>query len=206
MTRWNDEDGLRWRALSPFGVEIDHDLAAPFSEAAADRFIALFRQAGLIIAHGQALSLAEQTALMTRVGPVLNRTGESGYITTEHEHSSARAEYTFHADAGYTAFPLEALSLHAVDVVDGASSTRFAGADRGFATLPAALGERLTAHAAEMISPGHEMLATRVSEIREPSATWREERPTVLVNPRTGRRCIGVSEMHAARLIGMDWE
>ena len=30
--------------------------------------------------------------------------------------------------------------------------------------------------------------------------------PAAPINPRTGRSCIGVSEMHAARFNGMDWE
>jgi hypothetical protein len=39
-------------------------------------------------------------------------------------------------DGAYAESPFEAISLHAVDGVDGASSTRFIHAGRGYAALP----------------------------------------------------------------------
>jgi taurine dioxygenase len=201
----NREGSLTWRARAPFGVEIDGDLRG-LHGAAADRFRALFCEFGLIVARGQDLGMEEQRSLMALLGPVLDRTDGAGYISSEDRYEGALAELTFHADYAFSAHPLDALSLHAVDVVDGASSTRFACAERACGALPRALRARLEACAVEMISPTYGALTMRACEVREPDALLREERPTLLRNPRTGRSCLGVSEMHAARLVDMDWE
>ena len=41
MDGWVSEEGLRWRALAPFGVEIDCDLSAPHTPARTKRLAAL---------------------------------------------------------------------------------------------------------------------------------------------------------------------
>jgi hypothetical protein len=54
MRDWIREDGLAWRPLTPFGVEIVADLSEPLERAKADRAYALLRDGGLILARGQA--------------------------------------------------------------------------------------------------------------------------------------------------------
>jgi taurine dioxygenase len=206
MSDWNEDDGLRWRELAPFGIEIDHDLGAPLSPAASWRFATLFRASGLIVAPGQTLSMAQQIALLERLGPVLRSVDGASYVSGDDADVGVQAELAFHAEYAFSPAPLHALSLHAVDVADGASSTRFANAERALAALPAALRKRLAAHAVEMISPDAASVSRRACEAPEPQAVIRETRPSVLFNPRTGRDCLGVSEMHAARLIGLDRE
>jgi taurine dioxygenase len=206
MTDWTSADGLRWRPLEPFGVAIDDDLAVPLEGARRERFYALLREHGFILARGQALSMEQQTALMTPIGPIIRRPQENGYISTDAGAPSSRTELSFHADAAYTDAPFAAISLHAVDVVDEASGTRFVSAERACATLPAALREKLETLSAEMISPTLEGVGVRACDQREPAATQRAVFPAIRVNPRTGRACIGVSEMHTARLLGPDWE
>jgi taurine dioxygenase len=206
MTDWTSADGLKWRPLARFGVELDGDLSAPLAGASAERFLALFREFGLIVAHGQSLTLEAQTTLTRLVGPLVQRPQENGYITANPEQSISLSELSFHQDGGYTTAPFAAISLHAVDVVDDASSTRFVSAERAYATLPAALRQQLTSRWAEMISPTYEAIGSRACDRRDPGASVCAELPSVIVNPRTGRACIAVSEMHAARLLDMDWE
>lgn len=203
---WRNDDGLRWRPRDRFGVEIGNDLSVPLSGAAADRLRALFRETGLIVAYDQKLDMDQQTALLALFGPILRRIGESGYLSTDNAHSASRSALSFHADAAYTPEPFEALALHAVDVVDGASSTRFVSAERACATMADDLRGRLSAHSAEMMTPLYDALDARACDIRDPAAAMRAERPSIIVNPRTGKSCIGVSEMHTARLNGMAWE
>lgn len=206
MDDWASADGLRWRALAPFGIELDCDLSAPHAPARAQRLAALLAHGGYLLARGQALTMEQQTALMEPIGPIIRRPQENGYISTDAEAASSRTELSFHADAAYTDAPFAAISLHAVDVVDDASGTRFVSAERGYATLPDALRGRLDAASAEMISPMLEGVGVRACDARDPEATQRAEFPAVRVNPRTGRPCIGVSEMHTARLTDMDWD
>jgi taurine dioxygenase len=206
MPDWICQHGLQWRTLHPFGVEIDTDLAAPLNEAAAECFVGLLRDFGLVVARRQVLTMEQQVALMTLIGPIVRRPQENGYISTDNDERASRTELSFHSDAAYTDAPFAALSLHAIDVVDGASSTRFASAERAYAALPTELRARLDELGAEMISPTLEGVGVRASETPDPKAALRAQFPAVRVNPRSGRRCIGVSEMHTTRLLGMEQE
>jgi taurine dioxygenase len=206
MPGWTEDKGLKWRSRAPFGVELDCDLTEPMSPETAERFIGLFNEHGMIVANGQALDMDQQIALMGRLGRVLHSFDGTGYITTEGGGSWVRSELTFHSDYAFTAWPLDGLSLHAVDVVDGASATRFANAERGWATLPDDLRERLEGRQADLISPDLDGVGLRTCEVREPKALLGDTRPAVLANPRNGRACINVSEMHAKQIAGLDWE
>jgi taurine dioxygenase len=206
MASWTEEQGLKWRARAPFGVEIDHDLSQPLEPAAAKRFVKLFHDFGMIVATGQTLDMQQQIAVMGRLGHVLRSFDGTGYITTEGGGTWVRSELTFHADYAFTPYPLDGLSLHAVDVVDGASATRFANAERGWAILPQDLRERLEGRPVELISPDLTGVAFRTCEVREPKALLGDIRPAVLANPRNGRACINVGEMHAKQIVGLDWE
>lgn len=206
MDGWTSEEDLRWRALAPFGVEIDCDLSEPSTPGRTARLAELLAKGGYILARGQALTMEQQTALMEPIGPIVRRPQENGYISTDLGAPSSRTELSFHADAAYTDAPFAAISLHAVDVVDDASATRFVNAERAYATLPEALRARLDATCAEMISPRLEGVGVRACDSRDPAVTERAKFPAVRLNPRTGRPCIGVSEMHTAKLAGMSWE
>jgi len=206
MAGWDEADGLRWRALPAFGVEIDQDLGSPFPAAAADRFLALFHAFGLIVARRQALAMERQIALMELIGPMLRGPDGNSHMSSEAGYATARAELSFHSDYAFTDYPIDALSLHAIDVVDNASSTRFASAERGYALLQPRLRDALEGRGVEMIMGDFDTVIDRACELRDPAAVLSAERPAILVNPRTGRPCLGVGEMHAARLIGMDWE
>ena len=206
MCEWQSDSGLTWRPLSPFGAEIDTDLSAPLPPAAQQRLTTLFRTYSLLVARRQALTMAQQQALLGHLGPILSREGESGYLSNEGEHDAARSGLSFHADAAYTDCPLDVIALHGVDVVDGASSTRFVSAERACAVLPRTLRAALADREAEMISPGFNILAARVCDEPNPDAMLRGIRPAMLTNPNTGRPYLNVSEMHTCRLLDMPRE
>jgi taurine dioxygenase len=116
------------------------------------------------------------------------------------------SELAWHADAAYTEHPFDALALHALDVVDEASSTRFISAELAWDALPPELQTRLEGCEQEMISPHYTQLAGRTCDRRDPEAQKRGVRPAVQVNPYTGRKCLWVSELQTARLLGMGAE
>lgn len=191
--------------LAPFGVEIDHDLSAPLDAEEASQLRALFREHGLLVARGQSLSMARQEALCAHLGPILEREGETGVLSNELGGPSASA-YAWHSDAAYTEHPFDALCLHALDVVDDASSTRFASAERAFEALPPELLARVEGLEQTMISPDYRKLDRRSCDERDPDWMKRGIRPLVLSNPHNGRRCLWASEMQTARVESMEWE
>lgn len=193
---------LTWRRLSPFGAEIDRDLAQPLSPAEAGQLRALFNRHGLLLARGQALSMERQRALCGLLGPVLLREGENGYMTNA-GGGPAASELNWHSDAAYTQHPFDALSLHALDVVDDASSTRFASAE---IALPGDLRAALDGREQEMIAPHYTALAAVTCDQRDPPAQKRGVMPTLYVNPHNGRTCVWVNAMQTSRIVGMAWE
>lgn len=196
---------LNWRKLAPFGVEIDRDLSQPFTPAEADGFRALFREHGFLLARGQRLAMARQQEICGLLGPILLREGENGYMSNAGGGTAATA-LNWHADAAYTEHPFDALSLHALDVVDEASSTRFASAENALTDLPDSLRKVLSGREQEMIAPHYTFLAERTCDRRDPEALRRGILPAIYVNPHNGRSCVWVSELQTTRLLDMAWE
>jgi taurine dioxygenase len=206
MSEWFNESGLTWRALAPFGAEIALDLAAPLSAAQAQKFTALLWQHGFILARGQNLSMERQREICALAGPILIRAGENGYLTTDNASAASLSELSWHADAAYTNAPFDAIALHAIDVVDDASSTVFASAEQALEALPPALRRRLEGAQTEMISPSYEAIALRSCDRRDPVAQKRGLQPAINTNKHNGRACIWVNELQTARVLGMEWE
>jgi taurine dioxygenase len=196
---------LPFRQLEPFGVEVMRNLAEPFGPSEAYHFTELFRRYGIILARGQALSMARQREICALLGPVLDRAGETGTMSNAERGASA-TELAWHSDAAYTEHPFDALSLHALDVVDDASSTRFINAEMACDALPRPLAEALEGCEQEMISPHYARLGSRTCDEREPEAMKRGVRPALFKNPHNGRLCVWVNELQSARLLGMEWE
>lgn len=196
---------MEWRALEPFGAEVLHDLSAPLTAEQGEHLIALLWEHGLVLARGQSLSMERQRELCALAGPILLRGGETGIMDNQ-GGAYTTSELSWHADAAYTDAPFDALSLHALDVVADASSTRFVAADRALQTLPAEVRAALEGCRIEMISPGFDALGGRTCETRDPAAMKRGEMPAIYRNPHNGRDCIWASELQAARVLGMAWE
>ncbi|MCT2400037.1 TauD/TfdA dioxygenase family protein [Novosphingobium mangrovi (ex Huang et al. 2023)] len=196
---------LPFRRLAPFGVEIDFDLSQPLAPSLSYHFRELWREHGLVLARGQSLTMARQRELCALLGPILLREGEGETMSNEGGGPSA-SPLSWHADAAYTDAPFGAIALHALDVVDDVSSTRFTNAEAGLARLPQDMAGALDGCEQEMISPHYTRLAGRTCDDREPEAMKRGVRPAILENPHNGRPCLWVSELQTARLLGMAWE
>jgi taurine dioxygenase len=191
--------------LEPFGAAIERDLSEPFGPSEAYHFRQLFDEHKLLIAHGQDLTMERQKELCALIGPILLRKGEDGYMTNETGGPAASA-YCWHSDANYTEYPFDALSLHALDVVDNASSTLFASAEDAWDALPDSLREALVGREQEMIAPHYTRLDQRTCDSRDPEAMKRGTMLTTYVNPHSNRTCVWVAEMNTTQVLGMEWE
>jgi taurine dioxygenase len=196
---------LETRPLAPFGIEMLRDLSAPLSPAESEELVALLWEHSLVVARGQRLTMDRQRELCGLAGPILLREGETGIMDNSSGEASM-VELSWHSDAAYTRAPFDALSLHALDVVADASSTRFVSAEQGWASLPDHLKSALADARLEMISPGFDALGGRTCDTREPTALKRGETPAVYRNPHNGRDCLWTSELQTARVLGMAWE
>jgi taurine dioxygenase len=206
MARSPDTDTLSWRQLSHIGVEIDHDLSRPLSAAQGEQLVQLLWQHSLVLARGQRLSMERQREICALAGPILLRAGESGYLNNAPDNAVSQSELAWHADAAYTDAPFDALSLHATEVVDDASSTLFVSAQQSLDDLPSHLQQRLAGLHVDMISPAYDAVATRSCDLPDPRAQKRGLQPAIFRNPHNGRNCLWVNELQSARIHGMEWQ
>jgi taurine dioxygenase len=121
---------------------LDHDFREPLPVAAQAEFKALVEREGLVLARGPILSMDEQARAMEYLGPLLKTASGKGYVTPDDGVLNDQA-IDFHSDISFTPEPFDFLSLHAVEVVAGASSTSFIHAGHGYQRLPERLKARL---------------------------------------------------------------
>jgi taurine dioxygenase len=111
---------------------------------------------------------------------------------------------TFHSDLAFAPEPFQALSLHALEVAEGKTSTRFASARRAYERLPEALKARL--EGLQAVSVSVDLGAERVTPFDVPPESIHQTWDVVRTHPVTGRNFLYVSESHAARILGFSRE
>jgi len=195
---------LAYRLLEPFGVEVLEDLSRPLAPSQSYHLVQLLGEHGLVLARGQALSMERQRELCALFGPILLRAGENGIMSNE-GGGPAESALSWHSDAAYTDHPFDVLALHALEVVDDASSTLFVDAREAVGRLSPEQHAALEGREQEMISPHYTMIGERTCDRPDPEALKRGRYPAIRIDPRTGKSCLWVSELQTACLIGMDW-
>lgn len=131
-------------AGAPFGLEVAVDLRSTFSPAEKEELRRLYRRDGLILVRGQKLTMDQQIEACGIFGPVLRGAMDNYIVSNVHADGLlGNRELLFHSDIPYVPAPYLGGSLHALDVDEGVSPTRFAS---GFAAY-----ERLTSDLREKI-------------------------------------------------------
>src|SRR5262249_9087606 len=136
-------------------------------------------------------------------GPVLRDETAIGYVSNMHaEGYLGNSELYYHSDLACTPEPFLALSLHALDVRDDATSTRFANAAQAYAKLPSRLRERVEGLQAVHVWPLQ--LAERQRSGNVPPDHPRAVHPVVMEDPRTHARCLFVNQNQTDAIVGLD--
>jgi taurine dioxygenase len=141
------------RQLAPFGAELDLDLRAgltPEQDAELRRLLAVH---DLLVVRGAVLTMAEQERICGTLGPIL--ASDSGLMSRDTPIGLGGVALCFHSDYAYSPEPLLGISLHAVDVVDGETSTRFASGRFAYASLTAEVRSRVDHRRALQVFGAH---------------------------------------------------
>ena len=139
-------EALSSKALKPFGCSVEVDLSTPLSEEEQQELRDLFARHLLLRFRGQRLSASDQVRVMGYLGSVLRLPGGLDYeyvSNTRPDGKLGSDEISWHSDMQFSPLPFDALSLHAVSVVDKMTSTRFASGARAY--------ERLTSDQREVV-------------------------------------------------------
>lgn len=133
---------LRATPLSPFGVALEADLSRPLSAQDAAFLVELVDRHGVLVARNQRLSMEQQRSVLAQFGRI--EEFDLQYVSLDDKILN-RDEMGFHSDMAFAHTPYKYLSLHAVEVVAGESSTRFASGALAYAKLSAAQRKHLAA-------------------------------------------------------------
>lgn len=185
--------------LQPFGVEVDFDLRRLSDPADRAALRDLFYSEKLLVFRDQALGELEQVKVMSAIGDVLGPKGEYREISSD--GNLGGGPLCFHSDLSFTPEPFKALSLQALEVVDGQTWTRFANGVAAARRLPADLRRRvegLDAVAAISLIQSHRAVSYDV-----PDYLPQQSRPAIIPHPVTAEPVLYVTEMQTARLEGL---
>jgi taurine dioxygenase len=190
------------RQLVPFGVELDIDLAHELTSAEADGLAEAFAVHDLVLVRGQALTMEQQLAACARLGPVLM--SDSGLMSRDTVIGLAGVPLCFHSDYGYSPEPLLGISLLAVDVVDGETSTRFASGRAAWDALDPASQDELAGLSTLQVFGARLAARNRKADLdpRLPSTVH----PLVVPHDGTGGRFLFAPEMTTDSIVGLDAE
>jgi taurine dioxygenase len=188
---------LEARPLQPFGAEVDFDLSSPQSADVADQVRQLFFTHSLLLFRRQSLSMSDQMRLVAYVGPLLEPS--AGYLSPE-DGILDRRKLDFHSDLCSTPFPFDAISLHAQEVDEGRTSTKFASGRLAYRRLPQALKARLEGLQVNMVQTVADKTKLKYDV---PADALNMIRPIILRHRVTGEPILFCSESSAARVEGL---
>jgi taurine dioxygenase len=186
--------------LRPFGVEVDVDLSVALAPAEAEAFAALFRRHDLVLVRDQTLGMDEQARVMSYLGPVLRTVDSMGEISRESPIGLGGAALCFHSDYAYSPEPLLGISLHAVDVMEEQTSTRFAGGRTAYASLDRDLCRRLEGRLALQVFGARLDTRNRLAEVADLPST---PHPLVWDHPGSGGHFVFAPEMTTDSVLGL---
>ena len=129
---------------APFGLEVKVDLSDPFGPAEKEALRRLYQHDGLIVVRDQKLSMEQQIEACAVFGPVLRGSRENYIVSNVHKDGLlGTRELLFHNDVPYVPAPYLGGSLHALEVDEGVSATRFASGFEAYERLPTDLRKRI---------------------------------------------------------------
>ncbi len=198
-------DTLKWRMLTAgFGIEVDYDLSKPMSPALQDDLRALFAEHNIVVFRKQTITKEDQVRVMSHLGPPLDDVRDFGLVSnTRKDGAFGITALEFHSDNIFMAEPILGVSLYALDVVDGASSTNFANTRRAYGKLPDSLRARLQDLEAVQILGYHlterNTAATVPQDDRRP---W-TARPVVIKHRTTDVPMLCLCRMNTDHIVGL---
>lgn len=193
-----------WRVLSPFGVHVDLDLSQEISDAAIGLLRGLYDEHHLLVFSDQKLSHEDQARVAAWFGPVLAEEA-AAYVSTDPAVGGLGSdELPFHSDLSCSPHPLLGLSLHAVEVEDGSTSTIFVDAMRAAAALPDELRERLKDLHSLNLWP--RSLSARQRAADAPEGWPGTAHQLLMPHPRTGGAILYLNASHTDRIVELEAE
>jgi taurine dioxygenase len=190
---WNGPDGLHADPLMPFGVRIEGDFSRSLSPEGKCFLVAQVDAHGIVVAPKQHLTLEQQRKVLEPFGRVLLK--DLDYVTPD-DGILNNDGLAYHSDFAFAHTPYKNLSLHALEVVEGETCTRFANSALAYTRLSAQRRKHLAALTTTAI---YTRGITRTVGYDLPPRFYGSQRAAVIFHHRTARPILYVSEAQTAR-------
>jgi taurine dioxygenase len=190
--------------ILPFGVEVAFDLRSPLDTTMTEKLQKLRAQHHLLLFRNQMLSLERQMEVISHLGPVLQSEGDGyGYVSNKDPRGIlGNTELDFHSDLDFS--PIGSyylISLLAIRVPDGKTSTFFANAKRAYESLPTDVKERIDEMQAIDVWIKDPTIRNRLKELPEHAPQLKH--PLVRLLPISGDRAIYASRTGTSDIVGL---
>lgn len=185
--------------LAPLGVEVHADLSGPLSAERQAALVDLVDRHGIVVARDQpVMTLEDQRRACAPLGRI--ETYDLEYVSLD-DNVLNRDAMAHHSDFAYAHTPYKYLSLLAVDLVEGESTTTFANGALAYSLLSPAQRKRLAALTTTACSADHRA-RTIGYDLMEgvPTAI----RPAVIYHHRTAHPILYVNEAQHGRFNELD--
>jgi taurine dioxygenase len=197
------------------GAEVvDFDVLAPTPWGQVEELKGALDEYQLLLFRcGQPIPPDRQVEITSWFGPPADNAGTGRLWSVLHNDDDAgRRKLPFHSDFTYTDSPIKIISLHAIELPPGGSSTSFASGVHAWATLPPDRQQLLAGmtlrhrHIPTVGVGGSPEAADEPDHPLQPPKEFVAEHPVRLVHPRTGQPVLFVTEYHADRVHEVDPE
>ena len=194
--------------MEPFGATISGlDPARPPGDDDVAALRAAMAAHHLLVAHVPGLTPDAQSGIAAAFGPLVDesRNGDGWTLVSDRADGVLReGRLLFHSDLAFTPEPLTAISLYALEVPGGGTSTSFADATRAEHHMPpelrAAVAGRTALHCYPLTEArGDERY--RVANLDEGAP--RAEHPVLWAHPVTGETILYVNAMQTDSIVGL---
>jgi len=199
---------IKWTPLSPhFGAELDFDAKRVMSEEEAQVWRRLFQERHLLLVRGCDLTAEEQVRLMSTLGRIVSDLPDGSpcvmVSNVLKEGILGNTELAFHSDLSFCPEPTGGISMLAVEVESGRSSTRFVNGVEAFRRLSAPLRARLQGLKARhlLTGSGGRLEQRPVTDIAPNLPTAVHD--VIKVHPVSGLPILYVTEMATDRIIDL---
>jgi len=189
--------------IVPFGIEIEHDAASSPSAENIEELQALYAQHHLMVFRRQKLTHDQQARFAHIFGPGLANLddGRSYVSNVPGAGLFGDSELEFHSDLAFTPQPYRGICLHAVDVEDGQSSTRFISSSAAYASLPDELRDEV-----DGLHALHVLRGARLDRNNLPKDIPSAVHPIVMTHPSTAEPLLYIAYDQTVRIVEMSPE
>jgi taurine dioxygenase len=191
---------IPFRPIGPFAAEVDIRITDDLSPDTIGEIRAIYDRHHVVVFRDQTLSHEQQIRFIGHFGPVLRSAYDGvGYISNQPGKGGlGNAELAFHSDLAFNPEPFLAISLHAVDVENERSSTRYVDSCLAYRTLPEAVKARIQDLHALHVMPVDQ---SAHNDEDVPADMPRAVHPLMMTHPKTGEPILYMNFNQTARIV-----